>query len=111
MLKLFQREFGVDPPLSDPIFEAGSEESRGATLGLSQKHNDLPTAWVDVYYPYLDEPVNSTLEILDQEGLSVWTADLVEDGNPLDPEAHHYRNDIPPWLGYSANGTATGKVS
>lgn len=110
MLKIFQDNLGVDPPLGQPIFDAGSEESRGATLGLTKKHNDLPTAWIDVYYPYLDEPVNSTLEILTTEGLALWTADLTEDGDPLDPEAHEHRNDIPPWLGYSKEGIVEGQV-
>ncbi len=54
--------------------------------------------------------LEQVLEIVDESGIAVWTADLLEDGDPRDPEAHKYRVSIPPWHGLSANGDVTGQL-
>ena len=40
----------------------------------------------------------------------MWQADLVEDGDPLDEEAHKYKNTVPTWHGLSKHGTAEGQL-
>lgn len=111
ILKLFQTELGIATPSSEPIFSAGTPDSRNATLGLtSVNRSSTPSAWIDVYYPYLDTPLDRSLEILGEDGNAVWTADLVEDGDPLDEDAHKYRDAIKAWHGYSAHGEAEGQV-
>ncbi len=54
--------------------------------------------------------VEQSLEIIDLDGTSVWTADLVEDGDPRDPDAHKYRETIPTWHGLSCDGDVTGQL-
>lgn len=54
--------------------------------------------------------VEQSLEIIDQNGTSVWTADLIEDGDPRDPDAHKYRDTIPTWHGLSCDGDVTGQL-
>jgi len=112
MLKLFSKEFGTTEPERIPIFSAGSPESQSATRGLtSSSREPTPDAWIDVYYPYLDSPVSQSLEVLSSYNEVAWSADLVEDGDPLDADAHKYRNEIQAWHGYSAHGEAIGNVS
>ncbi|KAJ7368620.1 Zn-dependent exopeptidase [Mycena albidolilacea] len=110
MLKFFQEELQIPP--SEAVFDAGSKESRWATLGLT---NALfgprgPTAWVDTYYPVMDTGVEQRLEILGKDGSTVWTADLVEDGDPLDPDAHKHRDSVPTWHGASGDGDVEGQL-
>lgn len=110
MLDVFRKEFHV-PPQEHYIFHAGSPESQNATRNLSSyKNSSTPGAWIDIYYPYLDQPLGRSLEIVDESGNPVWTADLVEDGDPLDKDAHQYRDYIPTWLGYSFDGEAEGQL-
>lgn len=40
----------------------------------------------------------------------MWNADLVEDGDPLDEDAHKYRDSILAWHGFSWHGEAQGQL-
>ncbi|KAJ7791660.1 Zn-dependent exopeptidase [Mycena olivaceomarginata] len=102
MLKFFQEELQIPP--SEAVFDAGSKESRWATLGLT---NALfgprgPTAWVDTYYPVMDTGVEQRLEILGKDGST--------DGDPLDPDAHKHRDSVPTWHGASGDGDVEGQL-
>lgn len=111
ILSLFQNEFHIHKPHQEPIFLAGSKESRHATLRLTSRHaSRTPTAWIDVYYPVLNTPLNHSLSIVNDEGVVEWEADLEEDGDPRDPEAKKYRNAVPAWHGLSKEGDVTGEL-
>lgn len=58
----------------------------------------------------MDTGVEQRLEILDKDRSAVWTADLVEDGDPLDPDAHKHRDSVPTWHGASGDGDVEGQV-
>ena len=67
-LALVQAHFGAVAPAADggePIYPAGSAASRNATLSIP--HTSAPTAWIDVYYPVMNTPLNHSVEILDEE--------------------------------------------
>ncbi|KAJ6515539.1 Zn-dependent exopeptidase [Mycena sanguinolenta] len=113
VLKFFQEEFQI--PTSDgesAVFPAGSKESRWATLGLTSALLGPrgPTAWIDEYYPIMDTGREQRLEILDKDGNAVWRADLREDGDPLDLDAHKHRTSVPTWHGASADGDVQGQL-
>ncbi|KAF5364284.1 hypothetical protein D9756_000759 [Leucocoprinus leucothites] len=111
ILSLFQNEFRIHKPLKQPIFPAGSKQSRDATLGLTSRHAPKkPTAWIDIYYPVLNTPLDRGLSIINDEGQAEWEADLEEDGDPRDVEAHRYRTAVPTWHGLSKEGDVTGKL-
>lgn len=76
LLSHIRAEFDI--PLSDAIFDAGSLESREATLSIANRTE--PYAWIDTYYPLLNLPLNRSLEILDENGTAIWSADLSEQG-------------------------------
>lgn len=108
ILRLFQTEFNLSVPANAPIFSAGSSESRTATLGASStKHAN---AWIDVYYPVMNTPRDRALQILDADGNVAWDADLVEDGDPRDPEAGEYRDYVPTFHGLSKDGDVEGQL-
>ncbi|KAF9238740.1 Zn-dependent exopeptidase, partial [Melanogaster broomeanus] len=111
ILSVFQEEFGISGSSAVPIFEAGSTESREATLTTTSKLNK-PNAWIDVYYPVMNtgNADGITLELLGSDGESVWTADLLEDGDPGDETAAKYKHAIPPFHGFSASGEAIGQL-
>lgn len=108
ILKLFQDNFEITPPAESPIFNAGSTESRSATLDIHKLTK--PTAWIDKYFPYMNTPLDRSLEILGEDGEPVWSADLVEDGDPRDPEATLYRDAVPTFHGFSKDGEAEGQL-
>ncbi|KAF8631539.1 hypothetical protein AX15_002295 [Amanita polypyramis BW_CC] len=111
MLSLFQREFNILRPETAPIFPAGSPESRNSTLLLTTRTAPInPTAWIDVYYPVMSIPLNRSLDILGVEGQVIWSADLEEDGDPLDKDAHRYKDAVPAWHGFSRDGDVVGQV-
>ncbi|KAK7005957.1 Zn-dependent exopeptidase [Favolaschia claudopus] len=112
MLEFFQEEFEISPSSEEAVFPAGSKESRWATLGLTSPLFGLrvPTTWVDEYYPIMDTGREQRLEILDKRGSPVWTAELVEDGDPLDADAHRHRDSVPTWHGASGDGDARGQL-
>ncbi|KAJ3907488.1 Zn-dependent exopeptidase [Lentinula edodes] len=110
VLQLFQDELGISRT-AESIFQAGSPESRNATLRLTAKDRvSQPTAWIDVYYPDLDTPKQQDVEVLDQYGQTTWAANLAEEGDPLDEDAYNSRNDVPTWHYYSADGMVEGKL-
>jgi N-acetylated-alpha-linked acidic dipeptidase len=108
ILKLFQDEFDIPVPEDSPIFSAGSEASRNATLGIN--HLTAPAAWIDTYYPIMNTPLNSSLQIVGEDGEVLWDADLVEDGDPGDPEAAKYKNAVPTFHGLSDDGDVEGQL-
>ena len=111
ILHLLQDELGIHEPLHLPIYNAGSALSRNATLLLTDPHAPVhPTAWIDTYFPVMNTGLEQSLDILDSDGISTWSADLVEDGDPRDEDAHKYRDTIPPWHGLSADGDVTGQL-
>ncbi|KAI6135053.1 Zn-dependent exopeptidase [Pisolithus croceorrhizus] len=111
VLSFFQRELGILTPSTDPIFDAGTPESRQATLSTTSTL-EHPSAWVDVYYPVLNIGITDgiSLAILDSDNQPAWIADLLEDGNPEDETAAKYNHAIPPWHGLSAAGEAIGQI-
>ncbi|EEB89151.1 hypothetical protein MPER_12788, partial [Moniliophthora perniciosa FA553] len=111
ILKLFQTELGIRPPRSEPIFPAGTPKSRAATISLTEIYRSRsPTAWIDVYYPEVDKPLEQSLDLLNAEGRSILSFDLLEDGDPLDEVAHELRDAVPAWHGYSADGEVEGQL-
>ncbi|KAF8812309.1 Zn-dependent exopeptidase [Phlegmacium glaucopus] len=111
ILHLLQDELGIPKPSQPPIYNAGSALSRNATLRLTDPQASThPTAWIDTYYPLMNTGLDQSLEVLDNDGNLIWSADLVEDGDPRDEDAHKYRDAIPPWHGYSADGDVTGQL-
>lgn len=111
ILHLFQDEFDIPKSTHLPIYDAGSTLSRNATLLLTTPDaSSRPRAWIDTYYPVLNTGVEQILEILDDEGTAIWTADLVEDGDPRDEDAHKYKDTIPAWHGLSCDGDVTGQL-
>lgn len=108
-LHLLQKELGIPKAVIDPVFSAGSVESRNATLSITEA--DKPSAWVDVYYPVMNTPLDRSLEILDDDGTVAWKADLEEvTENILDPEAGKYATAVPTFHGLSRGGEVQGKV-
>jgi N-acetylated-alpha-linked acidic dipeptidase len=108
MLELFQAEFNIDIPSELPVFSAGTLESRNATLGITS--SKTPTAWIDAYYPVLNAPLATSLQILGDDGNPVWSADLVEQGDERDPEAAKYADAVPTFHGYSKSGEVEGQL-
>lgn len=108
MLKLFQTEFNVVTPSELPVFPAGTPESRNATLGIPSLNG--PSAWIDVYYPVLNTPLNRSLQILGDDGIPVWSADLVEHADETDPEAAKYADAVPTFHGLSKDGDIEGPL-
>jgi N-acetylated-alpha-linked acidic dipeptidase len=108
ILALFQTEFNIDIPSELPVFPAGTPESRNATLGITS--SKTPSAWIDVYYPVLNTPLDRSLQILGNDGKPVWSADLAEHGDKLDPEADKYANAVPAFHGLSKGGEVEGQL-
>ncbi|KIM91172.1 hypothetical protein PILCRDRAFT_1366 [Piloderma croceum F 1598] len=108
ILGLFQTEFNIDIPSELPVFPAGTPESRNATLGITS--STAPSAWIDVYYPVLNTPLEFSLQILDDDGKAVWSADLLEQGDERDPEAAKYADAVPTFHGFSKGGDIKGQL-
>ncbi|KAG1736384.1 Zn-dependent exopeptidase [Suillus occidentalis] len=111
ILVLFQSEFGIPTPDTEPIYPAGSPESREATLSTSSKLSK-PAAWVDIYYPVMNtgNADGMVVELLGESDQSIWKADLLEDGDPRDETAAKYKHSVPPFHGFSAAGEAVGQL-
>ncbi|THH13793.1 hypothetical protein EW146_g6464 [Bondarzewia mesenterica] len=107
-LELLQRELAVAIPDSKPIFPAGSDASRNATLSITNITE--PSAWIDIYYPVMNTAVNHSLQILSDDGEVAWAADLEEVSDGTDPEAGKYVNAVSTWHGLSRGGDVQGKL-
>lgn len=108
ILKLFQTSFNISSSDKEPIFEAGSDESRAATLGITSLKS--PSAWIDTYYPLLNTPLDRSLELLNDQGRSIWSANVEEIADERDPEAAKYANAVPSFHGLSKDGEAEGPL-
>ncbi|KAJ7780979.1 hypothetical protein B0H16DRAFT_1298508 [Mycena metata] len=107
-LNIFQTEFGIESTASEPIFAAGSPESQDATNSIPKtKH---PRAWIDVYYPVMNTPLDRSLQLLDGDGEVVWEAELEEVADDTDPDAGAHYADVPTFHGLSAAGDVQGKL-
>ena len=110
-LALVQTHFGAVAPAADgrePIYPAGSAASRNATLSIP--HLDAPTAWIDVYYPVMNTPLNHSVAILGADGAPVWAAPLEEVADATDPEAGRYVDAVPVFHGLSRSGEVAGRL-
>jgi N-acetylated-alpha-linked acidic dipeptidase len=105
---LLQRELSIPKRIHDPIYPAGSEASRNATLSITNLTE--PAAWIDVYYPVLNTPLDRSLEILGDDGSAVWRAELEETADELDSDAHTYADSVGAWHGLSSDGEAEGRL-
>ncbi|KAJ7484085.1 Zn-dependent exopeptidase [Mycena galericulata] len=107
-LSLLETEFGIASAAEEPIFEAGSTESRHATNSIPHTHK--PKAWIDVYYPVMNTPLDRSLQVVGADGEVVWEAELEEVADETDPEAGEYYNAVPTFHGLSAPGDVQGKL-
>lgn len=107
-LDLLRHELSIPKTIEYPIFPAGSEASRNATLYITNLTE--PEAWIDTYYPILNTPLDRSLEILGDDGNAVWKAELEETADELDSDAHAYAKSIGAWHGLSSDGTAEGRL-
>lgn len=106
-LEVFQKHFGIEPPDSAPIFDAGSVNSRQAILSIL--NITKPTAWVDTYYPLLNTPAERRLEILNPEGTPFWSANVEEKPAEGDPAGHWY-DTVGAWHGLSKGGDVQVRI-
>jgi N-acetylated-alpha-linked acidic dipeptidase len=107
-LDLLQRELSIPKSTSDPTYPAGSEASRNATLSITNLTE--PAAWIDIYYPVLNTPLDRSLEILGDDKSVVWRAELEEIADELDSDAHAYADAVGAWHGLSKHGEAEGRL-
>ncbi|KAF7301895.1 Zn-dependent exopeptidase [Mycena indigotica] len=107
-LTVLQTELGIQPPDSDPVFAAGSPESRDATLSIPKTRK--AKAWIDVYYPVMNTPLDRALQVINANGEVVWDAELEEVADDTDPEAGKYYTAVPTFHGLSAAGDVQGKL-
>lgn len=108
MLEIFQTHFSIPTSGDEPIFSAGSPESRRATLDIP--HLSTPLAWIDTYYPIMNTPLDRKLEILHSDGSVIWSADVEEVGNPIDMMANKHRTSVPAFHGLSKDGEVEGAL-
>ncbi|KAJ7498665.1 Zn-dependent exopeptidase [Mycena latifolia] len=106
-LTLLQTEFGIDSS-TESIFDAGSPASQHATNSIPK--TKAPKAWIDVYYPVMNTPLDRTLQVLGEDGDVVWEAELEEVADDTDPEAGKYYDAVPTFHGLSAPGDVQGKL-
>ncbi|KAN0132552.1 hypothetical protein V8E53_009568 [Lactarius tabidus] len=107
-LDLLQDELSIPKGTDDPVYPAGSVASRNATLSITNLTK--PAAWIDVYYPVLNTPLDRSLEILGDDGHTVWKAELEEVGDELDSDAYSYADSVGAWHGLSKDGEAEGRL-
>ncbi|KAI9574759.1 hypothetical protein HD554DRAFT_2232863 [Boletus coccyginus] len=103
-----QQELGINHTSEFPIYSAGSDEARAASLDISAYTK--PTAWIDTYYPVLNSPLDHSLQILGEDGNPAWTAELEEVSDGTDPYAAEYATAVLTWHGISCGGEAQGKL-
>lgn len=103
-----QHELSIRKSTEYPIYSAGSVASRNATLSITNLTE--PTAWIDVYYPVLNTPLDRSLAILGDDGTAVWNAKLEEAGDELDGDAYAHAESVGAWHGLSCDGEAEGRL-
>ncbi|KAJ7180363.1 Zn-dependent exopeptidase, partial [Mycena crocata] len=106
-LNVLQDAFGIESS-AEPIFEAGSSQSQDATNSIPKTRK--PKAWIDVYYPVMNTPLDRSLQVLDADGKVVWEAELEEVADDTDPEAGEYYKAVPTFHGLSFAGDVQGKL-
>ncbi|KAJ1311382.1 hypothetical protein OPQ81_009875 [Rhizoctonia solani] len=107
-LEVFRKHLGIKPTSGSlPIFEAGSKESRQATLSIPNITE--PAAWIDTYYPLLNFPDQRKLEIINEDGTLFWSAKVEETPTEGDPAGQWY-DTIGAWHGLSKGGDVQGKL-
>lgn len=107
-LDLLRHELSIPKGTDDVVYPAGSEASRNATLSITNLTE--PAAWIDVYYPILNTPLDRSLEILGDDGHAAWKAELEEVADELDSDAHTYADSVGAWHGLSKDGEAEGRL-
>lgn len=107
MLEIFQQEFDIALPATSPIFEAGSEASRNATLSIPTL--EKPQAWIDTYFPIMNTPLERHLQVLDDDDSIMFDADVEEEEVEGDP-AGKYAKTIGAWHGLSKGGDVKVRV-
>jgi N-acetylated-alpha-linked acidic dipeptidase len=105
---VLRRELSIPKSIDYPIYPAGSEASRNATLSITNLTE--PAAWIDVYYPVLNTPLDRSLEILGNNGSAAWRAELEEIADELDSDAHAYADCVGAWHGLSKDGEVEGRL-
>ncbi|KAF5360315.1 hypothetical protein D9758_009125 [Tetrapyrgos nigripes] len=118
-----QRELGIEPPSEAPIFPAGSPESQDAIWSIVRPpkwhphplhhghgRQDKPRAWIDIYYPVMNTPLERNLQALDDDGNVLWEADLTEHADETDSDAGKHADAVPTFHGYSRGGDVSGKL-
>lgn len=58
----------------------------------------------------MNTPLERELVVVAKNGTVVWEADLVEEADATDPEAHLYADAVPTFHGLSPEGTAVGQL-
>ncbi|ESK92204.1 glutamate carboxypeptidase [Moniliophthora roreri MCA 2997] len=107
-LSFLQSTLGIKVPDEQPIYPAGSPESQKATLSIPKLRN--PHAWIDVYYPVMNTPLDRALQALNDNGEVIWEADLEEHAEEGDPDAAKYSNAVPTFHGLSSAGDVKGQL-
>ena len=108
LLEIFQTHFSIAASGDEPIFAAGSPESRRATLDIPNLSS--PKAWIDTYYPIMNTPLDRKLEVLHSNGSVAWSADVEEVGDPMDKIASDHRTSVPTFHGLSKDGEVEGEL-
>ncbi|THU79246.1 transferrin receptor ectodomain, apical domain-containing protein [Dendrothele bispora CBS 962.96] len=103
-----QNEIPMSVPDEVPIYSAGSPESRDAILSIPKTRK--PKAWIDIYYPVMNTPLDRNLQALDDDGKVIWEADLTEHADDTDSAAGKYADAVPTFHGLSRGGDVSGKL-
>ena len=104
-----QAELGIAPPKAEPIYKAGSLESKDAILSIPNSQS--PRAWIDTYYPVLNTPLERSVQILDVSGKVEVDLDLIEYlGDGPDGDASKYGDAVPAFHGLSPAGDMVGSI-
>jgi len=106
-LNHLQRELHITPPEHEPIFEAGSHESRESVFSIPYSHE--PRAWIDTYFPILSVPLDRQILIQDDAGHVEVELDLRERADDKsDPDVAKHSDAIPTFHGHSHPGDVVG---
>ncbi|BGP20675.1 Vacuolar protein sorting-associated protein 70 [Rhodosporidiobolus nylandii] len=126
---------GLEASGKERVFDAGTDEDYEALTGEKRGHKGRkhhqrkhrhgsklvrkarkllcragipPRVWTSAYYPLLNTAVRSSISYTPRGATEAsWRAKLREEVYDLDPAS---KEDLPVWHGFSANGTAEGKL-